>query len=58
MPKHIACDDLVAGCGFTAQAETEAALMEEVAEHAAEKHGLVEVTPEVAAKVKAAIHNR
>lgn len=58
MAKHIACNDLVAGCSFTAQAETEAALIEQVKAHAAKDHGLKEVTPELAAKVKAAIQTR
>jgi predicted small metal-binding protein len=58
MSKQIACDDVVPGCGFTAEAENEAALVECVAEHAAEKHGVKEVTPELAARVKAAIRSR
>jgi predicted small metal-binding protein len=57
MSKQIACDDLVQGCGFTAEAENEAALIRQVTEHAAEKHGVKEVTPELAAKVKAAIRS-
>jgi predicted small metal-binding protein len=58
MAKHIACNDLVAGCSFTAQAETEADLVEQVKAHAAKDHGVKEITPELAAKVKAAIRNR
>lgn len=58
MAKHIACNDLVAGCSFTAQAETEASLIEQVTTHAAKDHGLKEITPELAAKVKAAIKTR
>lgn len=53
--KHIACGDVVAGCAFTASAETEEDLIAKVAEHAAHDHGVHEVTPELAAKVKAAI---
>ena len=52
---RIACNDVVHGCGFTASAETEEELMEKVAAHAAKAHGVTEVTPELAAKVKAAI---
>jgi predicted small metal-binding protein len=55
MTKHMACGDVVEGCSFTATAETEAELMEKVKKHAAEQHGVEEVTPELAAKVKAAI---
>jgi predicted small metal-binding protein len=32
--------------------------MKKVVAHAAERHGVTEVTPELAAKVKAAIHDR
>ncbi|MBI2213527.1 MAG: DUF1059 domain-containing protein [Acidobacteria bacterium] len=53
--KHIACGDVVAGCAFTASAESDQDLIEKVAAHAAQDHGVKEVTPELAAKVKAAI---
>ena len=48
-------NDVVPGCGFTASAETEKELMEQVVAHAKHEHGVTEVTPELAAKVKAAI---
>ena len=57
MAKHIACGDVVAGCGFTATAPTEDELLEKVACHAEESHGVKEVTPELETKVRAAIHN-
>lgn len=53
--KRIACKDVVPGCGFTANAETEEELVAKVAEHARHVHGVHEVTPELAAKVKGAI---
>ena len=53
--KHIACGDVVDGCGFTATAATEDELLAQVAAHAAEHHGVREVTPELAAQLKAAI---
>lgn len=53
--KHIACGDVVPGCNFTASAPTEEELLEKVVAHAASDHGVTEVTPELAAKVKAAI---
>ena len=56
--KHIACNDVVKGCGFTASAATEQELVEKVKAHAAKEHGVKEVTPDLAAKVKAAIHSR
>jgi predicted small metal-binding protein len=55
MKKNIACADVVPGCSFTAAAATDDELMKKVAEHAAAAHGLTEVTPELAAKVKLAI---
>ena len=58
MAKHIACSDVVDGCSFTAEATTESELVEKVKMHAAKDHGVKEVTPELAAKVRAAIQNR
>jgi predicted small metal-binding protein len=58
MTKHIACGDVVDGCGFMAEAATEPELIEKVKAHAAREHGVKEVTPELAAKVKAAIQSR
>jgi predicted small metal-binding protein len=56
MAKHIAC--VVSGCQFTAQAATEEEILVAVKVHAAQDHGVTEVTPELAAKVKAAIQTR
>lgn len=58
MSKHIACGEIVDGCKFSAEAATEAELVEKVKAHAAEAHGVEEVSPELAARVKAAIQNR
>ena len=55
MAQHIGCGDVVPGCQFTAQAATEEELLAKVKAHAAKEHGVKEVTPELAAKVKAAI---
>jgi predicted small metal-binding protein len=54
----IACNNIVPGCGFTASADTEEELLEKVAAHAAHDHGVAEVTPELVAKVRAAITRR
>ncbi len=43
---------------WEASAQTEEDLMKRVAAHAAEAHGVKEVTPELAARVKAAIQTR
>jgi predicted small metal-binding protein len=58
MAKHIACNDVVKGCEFTAIAATEDELLEKTAAHARESHGVKEITPELAAKVKSAIQDR
>ena len=54
-PKQIACGDIVPGCTFTASAPTEDELLQQVVAHAAHDHGVTDITPELAAKVKAAI---
>ena len=56
--KYIACAEIVPDCPFTASATTEEELIERVAAHAAHDHGIAEVTPELAARVKAAIKTR
>jgi predicted small metal-binding protein len=56
--KHIACAEIVPDCPFTASAATEDELIQKVAAHAAHDHGITEVTPELAARVKAAIKSR
>ncbi len=59
MAKHISCSDVTgSGCSFTAQAETEPELMEKVKAHAGTDHGVKDMTPELAARVKAAIRTR
>jgi predicted small metal-binding protein len=55
MTKTIACDRVVPGCNFTADAATEDELIKKVAEHAHKEHGVADVTPDLLAKVKAAI---
>jgi len=56
--RRIACADIVPDCPFTASAATEEELFRKVAAHAARDHGITEVTPELAARVKAAIKSR
>jgi len=56
--KHIACASIVPDCAFTASAATEDELLQKVATHAAGAHGVTDVTPELLAKVKAAIEHR
>jgi predicted small metal-binding protein len=56
--KYIACASVVPGCPFEASATTEEELLKIVAEHAAQAHGVTEITPDLAATVKAAIQDR
>ena len=56
--KHIACGDVVKGCTWTESAATEEELLKKVVAHAEQAHGVKEVTPELAATVKAAIKTR
>lgn len=58
MAKELACHEVVPGCDFKASAATEDELMKQVVAHADQAHGVKEVTPELAAKVKAAIRER
>ena len=56
--KHIACGDVVPGCSFTASAATEEELVKKVVAHAARDHGVTDITPELSAKVQAAIKSQ
>ena len=56
--KYIACAEIVPDCSFTASATTEEELMKKVVAHAAHDHGITEITPELAAKARAAIKSR
>lgn len=58
MTKQLACGDIVEGCSYTASAPNEEELLKQVTAHAAEAHGVKEITPELAASVKAAIQTR
>ena len=56
--KYFACGEIMPDCSFTATGATEEELMKKVAEHGAHVHGIIEVPPELATKVKAAIKER
>jgi predicted small metal-binding protein len=55
--KAMHCDDLMKGCDFVARGATEDEVMKKAAEHAKTAHGIDNITPELAQKVKAAIKN-
>lgn len=56
--KYMACAAIVPECSFSVTAATEEELVKHVAAHAAHAHGIKEVTPDLAAKVRAAIETR
>jgi predicted small metal-binding protein len=55
MPYSLACGDVMAGCAATFEADSEEELLAQVGPHAAEAHGIDEITPEVLEAVRGAI---
>jgi predicted small metal-binding protein len=53
--KVFLCGTLVPGCGAAFEGESEAEILEHVAVHAREEHGMDEVPPEVVDTIRAAI---
>lgn len=53
--KNISCADIMPGCDFKAEAETDQELLSQVAKHAADAHGVKDITPDLLEKVKATI---
>jgi predicted small metal-binding protein len=57
MGKHLQCGDVVDGCKAKFAAENDEEILKQVATHAAHAHGVTEVSPELIAKVRAAIRD-
>jgi predicted small metal-binding protein len=57
MAKILRCRDVGVDCNEVIRAETEEELMRKVAEHAKTVHGMSEISPDLVAKVKAAIRD-
>jgi len=55
MAKKLACGDLMPGCDFVAEGETEEEVLTKAAQHAQSAHGIEEITDDLVAKVKSAI---
>jgi len=55
MGKHLQC--VVEGCKAQFAAEDEEQILKQVAKHAERDHGVPEVSPELAAKVRSAIRD-
>jgi predicted small metal-binding protein len=56
--KEFRCGELVPGCEWRIEGESENEILAEVAVHAREAHGMDEVPPEVADTVRASITER
>ena len=56
MPKHLEC--VVPECEFAVTAATEEEILKQVTVHASHAHGLTEIPPQLAARVKAAITDK
>ena len=56
--KEFRCGEVVPGCGATFQGQSDDEIMEQVAVHARDEHGMDEVPPEVVDTVRAAITER
>ena len=57
MAKELRCADVGMECDFVATAPTTDELMQKVAAHAADVHGITEITPELQAKVASVIRD-
>ena len=57
MSKVMKCREVGLDCDFVAHGDTEEQVMTKVAAHAQKDHGMEHIPEEVAAKVKAAIHD-
>ena len=55
MDKHLQC--VVEGCQTKFTAANEKDILDQVARHAANEHGVTEVSPDLLAKVRAAIRD-
>jgi predicted small metal-binding protein len=57
MAKEMRCADVVGSCDFVARGDSEQEILEQAAEHARNEHGVNEITPELAEKVRSAIRD-
>ena len=57
MTKVVKCRDVGVDCDFEARGETEQEILRQCAEHARSAHGMDTLPPDMAAKVKGAIHD-
>jgi predicted small metal-binding protein len=55
--KTFACGDVIPGCSARFSAADEGGILAQVAGHAADDHGVTDVTPELVAAVRQHIHS-
>ena len=58
MAKELRCGNLMPGCQAVIEGKDEAKVMAKAAEHAKTAHGLQQIPPDVASKVRAAIREK
>jgi len=58
MPKQLSCGDLMSGCEAVIEGKDETEVMAKAAEHAKTAHGLPQIPPELAGKVRSAIKEK
>jgi len=58
MAKILKCGDLMPGCNFVAEGKDTAEVMAKGAQHAKTAHGMASISPDLAAKVQAAIKDK
>jgi predicted small metal-binding protein len=56
--KEFRCGEIVPGCDARFQGETEDEILQEIAGHARDEHGMDEVPPEVEDQIRASIVER
>lgn len=56
--KEFRCGELVPGCAATFHGESDEEILEQVAGHARQDHGMDEVPPEVVDEIRAVISER
>jgi predicted small metal-binding protein len=57
MTKVVRCREVGVDCDFEARGETEQEVLQKCAEHAKSAHQMDEIPPELASKVRSAIHD-
>ncbi len=57
MTKVLKCREVGMDCDFVARGENEEQIMAQAVAHASKDHGIQNIPPELAATVKAAIHD-